>query len=208
MTALIIIAAVIAFILLMPLRAEFRLKYNDNGLEYSFLFKAFGIRLRRPNVRKKKDVSDEKQEDTDEKKEQSTPLKTVLFICNNIDGIKTAVGRIANYSAKHFIKIKRLMFHSVIGFDDAMDTALIYGCSAAVIYNAAAAAQRKLRLVKHDIKVEPDFNNPHISADIEVIITTNIFHTVVMFIIAAKHGYPLLGKYKEMFSGADAEEGD
>lgn len=200
--------AVIAFILLLPLRAEFRFSYNAEGFQYSLIFRVLGIRLKRPRVRRKKKRQEETEKTPGRKMPRITPAQAIMFLYNNLDIIKKVVCRTANYAARHLVKIKLLKLHTVIGCDDAMDTALIYGCAAAVIYNAAAAAQRRLRLMRHDISVEPDFNDPRISADIEAIITTNIFHIAVISIIGAKHGYPLLGKFKEMISGADAEGGE
>lgn len=200
--------AFIAFVLLLPLRAEFRLRYNAEGLQYSLIFRVLGIRLRQPRIRRKKKRQENTKDTQDRKKPRITPMQAIMFLHNNLDIIKKVVCRTTDYAAKHLVKIKQLKIHAVIGCDDAMDTALIYGCSAAVIYNAAAVAQRRLRLVRHDISIEPDFNDPRISADIEVIITTNIFHIAVIGILAAKHGYPLLGKFKDMISGADAEGGE
>lgn len=201
-------AAVIAFILLLPLRAELSFSYNAEGLQYSLIFKALGIRLRRLRARRKRERQENTEKKQERKKPRITPAQAVMFLYDNRDIIKRTVSRTADYAAKHLVKIKLLKLHAIIGLDDAMDTALIYGCSAAVIYNAAAAAQRRLRLVRHDISVKPDFNDPRISADIEAIITTNIFHMAVIGIIGARNGYPLLGKFKDMISGADAEGGE
>lgn len=157
-------------------------------------------------IRRRKEIQeDDTGEDSTEAGEKSGGgiIRTVNKVIENIELIKKMVINIVSYTLKHLIKIKDLMIRAEIGVDDAMQTALLYGAVSAAVYTAAGILDEHMRLTEHDIDLKADFNYPHIYAEIEAIISTNIFHLIVITAIAARYMLPLWlrNKKKEKNNG-------
>lgn len=191
-----IIAAVLLLIMLLPVRLRIYLIYDGNGfgkrIQLNFAF----IRLLPKKVKRVIDVEAREKEKEDKKPEKPKTNKInkndiFLIVKENVGEIKELIYSVLNYCFKRFIKIKRLNTRLEIGFDDAMQTALVFGAVAGFVYNVVGVADRRLRLVSHGEDLKPDFNNPHIFAEFESILSTNIFHAVAVLGIIARHGVPI-----------------
>lgn len=189
---IIIILAVLLFILLMPIRGRIYIKYIDDDLTtVSELYLWF---LKIPIRKKKKTESGEDDSEAEEQSDDESGggvWRAAYRILSNLDNIKRFVKRVLSYASKHLIKIKKLMFRAEIGVDDAMYTALLYGAVSAVVYGFAGAADEYMRLSEHDIELKADFDDPHIYAELDSIISTNILHIIIITMIAARHAVPI-----------------
>lgn len=187
-----IILAVLILILMLPVRGRIYIKYvNDDLTTISELYLWF---VKIPLRRKKKTESGRKDNTEEEEPDENSGggvWRAAYKILSNLDDIKRFVKRIISYVSKHLVKIKKLMFRAELGVDDAMYTALLYGAVSAVVYGFAGVADEYMRLSEHDIELKADFDNPHIYAELETIISTNILHIIIITMIAARHAVPI-----------------
>lgn len=197
MTAIIIIAAVIAVFAVLfsvPVSCGIYFRY-DHGIEQDIVFKYGFIRLRLPGRKEKtKKTEPEKPAKSEAKKKRGGPAPKLLitFARENKTRIKETVYAVLGYIFKRLIKINRLKIKLVLGLDDAMDTALVYGAAAGFIFNVLGVMDRKMRLGKHTTEIKPAFNDPHIFAEIEAKISTSIGRVLMLGIIGAWHILPLM----------------
>lgn len=190
-----VIAAAVALLLAVPLSMRVFIFYDVNDRYAGLTFRILGINIHKPKRKTNKQKEETHQKEPETKSAGKTE-EILSFARNNIEEIKDLVYDILGYMYKHLIRIKKLKLHLIIGTDDAMDTALIYGAVAAFVFNAVGVMDRHMRLISHDINIKPDFKKPNIFVEFEAIISTNIFHLIVLFIIAAVRGLKLLKKYK------------
>lgn len=192
-------------ILLLPLRGQVYLKYDNDDIESDFELYLFFIKIKMPDGSREKDsqkddkAKEKKQENENEEKEKhgGGVWRAVNTVLDNLPAIKKLISSVLGYVYKHLIKIKAFIVHAELGVDDAMYTALLYGALSAFIYNLAGIMDEHMRLSSYDIDVKPDFNNPHITAEFKAILSTNILHLIIIAVIAAGHGVPLWLKIKK-----------
>lgn len=184
-------------ILLIPVRGRAYLKYENDDFTSDFELRLFFIRIKPP--KKKQDKEEERAEAPAEPKEKDggRVWNAVTTIKEHIPEIKKLISEVLKYLYKHLIKIKSIELRGEFGVDDAMQTALLYGAVSAFIYNLAGVMDEYMRLGKCEIDIKPDFNDPHISAELMAIISTNIFHLIIILAIAAKNGVPLIIKIRK-----------
>ncbi len=195
-----VIAVVLAAVMLIPIRLHVLISYSDSGAGLDFDIKYGFIRLR---IGEKQEKSSGNDKRSAKKKDENKPERhgksfreNLIFIRGSIGEIKELIYAVLNYIFKRLIKIKLLSIKLILGLDDAMNTALIYGAVSSFIFNALGVIDRKMRLVRHSEEIKPDFDNPHILAECEAIISTNIFHAIAVAVIALWHGVPLYRKYR------------
>lgn len=209
MTALIVIAViavVFAFILLLPIRFRVFFKYNDNGIQSDISLK-YGVLTVFP--RGKKTGGNTRKDGSGKTKEKPSYLKMLPgFFMKNRQDVKTFITSVTKRLLSKTLKVDRLYINAVLGFSDAMDTGLIYGAVSGTVYNIAGLMDRRMRLKKHDITLKPDFNEPHIFAETEVIISTNGLNTALLAVTALVRAVPLYKKLKEMIGENDNGKSD
>lgn len=198
-----IIIAVLTLIMLMPISLHVLVSYSDEGAGVDFNIKYGPLRLTaamseiKEKASKNRGGAEEPENRAAKHNKRKKSFKENFeFIRLNIDDIKELIYAVLNYLFKRLIKIKKLSVELILGLDDAMNTALVYGAAAAFIYNAVGVMDKKMRLGRHSENVLPDFNNPHIFAELEAIISTNIFHAAVLGLIALRHGVGIYRKYR------------
>lgn len=189
-------------ILLLPIRGQVYLKYDNDDIESDFELYLFFIKIKLPDGSRKKDNREdgkakEKNNKNEEKDKSGGVWRAVSAVLDNLPAIKRLISSVLGYVYKHLIKIKAFVIHAEIGVDDAMYTALLYGALSAFIYNLAGIMEEHMRLVSYDIDVKPDFNTPHISAEIKAILSTNVLHLIIIAVIAAGQGIPLWMKMRK-----------
>lgn len=197
-----VIAAMIALLLLIPIKCRVYFRYDDEA-ETSFeLFYGFiRIRLPEPKEKPEKDKKKEEKEDKPEKEEKPKkkpdPNKLISLAWDNRDGIKRLIYAVLGYIFKHLIKINRLKIKLVIGVDDAMQTALIFGAASAFIFNVVGVMDKTMRLARHSTDLKPAFNDPHIFTEDEAVISTSIYHIIAVAVIALRYAVPLYMKFRK-----------
>lgn len=198
MRAWIIIAVIAAFILLVPIRLRVYFLWNDDG-NRSELTLSYGF-LKIKGVGKKKSVGGKVDRSNENSKRAERSYLKILprFIKRNYREIKELFAVVLKRMLKRTVKVKKLYINSEIGLEDAMNTALVYGAAAGAVYNAAGLMDRQMRLEKHSIKLHPDFDVPHIFAELEAIISTTALNVILLAAAALKKALPLYKKLKEM----------
>ena len=200
------VAAVIALLLLLPIRMSFRLRYNEEA--DGRLTITYG-----PIKKKKKNIPDdsaaaddaEKKEETEKQEKDQTragkkkisPGEIVGFAKRNLVDIKKLIGAVLKFILTRSIKINKLKLRLVIGVDDAMNTAMLYGGACALIFNSVALIDRHMRLERHSINVKPAFNEPHIFAEVETVVSTCIGNILAIAAIAVWYGLPIAWKFRK-----------
>lgn len=205
MTGLIItlcVIAVLALVTLLPISVRFYLQYNVDAegelvVKYA-MFRLFSLMIPPDETeKKKKPEKPEKPKKKDkEKKPEGTKkpidIKEVLgFLYRNRSGIKRTIVEVLHYTITRSIKIKMLRLRLVMGVEDAMDTAMIFGAASGVIFNIVGLLDRFMRLGRHDVNIKPAFNEPHIFAETDVVVSTCIFNFLVIGAIAVRYAAPI-----------------
>ena len=205
MTGLIItlcVIAVLALATLLPISVRFYLQYNVDVegilvVKYT-MFPIFTMMIppeetekaKKPEKPKKPKHYDKERKFKDTKKR--IDIKEVLgFLYRNRSGIKRTIVEVLHYTITRSIKIKMLKLRLVMGVEDAMDTAMIYGAASGVIFNIVGLLDRHMRLGRHDVNIKPAFNEPHIFAETDVVVSTCIFNFLVIGAIAIRYATPI-----------------
>lgn len=211
MTALIVISviiAVFALILLIPVRFRVFLSYNDDGINSDMLLSYAFIKIKIPPDKPDEETEEEKVTETTPEKKSSLMKVLPKFIMHNLSELKDFLKAVLGHLLSKTVRVDKLYINSELGFDDAMNTGLIYGAVAGVVYNIAGLMDRGMKLKKHDITIKPDFNVPHIMAELEAIISTNIFNAIVIAVVALVRALPLYKKLKKMIGENDNGKSD
>ncbi len=198
MAAIILIsAAVVALILFIPISFRVLLSYNDDGIKSDMLLRYGFVKIKIPHSEKgEKKHGEEKSEEAVQEKQA---LIKILpgFIFENRSEIKKCLTAVIGRLLTKTVWVDRLYINAELGFDDAMNTGLIYGALSGTVYNIAGLMDRRMRLKKHDITLKPDFNTPHITAELEAVISTNIFNAIVIAVVALIRVLPLYKKLND-----------
>lgn len=206
MLALLIIAIILAvmiFLSLIPIRLNLYFRYN-NGATHSLSLRYGFIRINLPRGDKKKEEKpqlNEAEAKPKEKRNQAAPKpgEIIAFVFDNRAAIKKMIYSVLGYMFKRAIKINKLKIKLVTGVEDAMQTALIFGAESAFIFNTIGALDKLMRIDKHSIDLKPAFNNPHIFAETEDELSTNIFNVLAIAVIALRHAIPLYFRFRKEF---------
>ena len=206
MTGLIITACVIAILALatlLPISVRFYLQYNVDVegilvVKYT-MFPIFTLPIPPPEETEKEEKPKKpkkpKQYDK-EKKLKDTKKRIDIraipgFLYRNRSAIKRTIVEVLHYTITRSIKIKMLRLRLVMGVEDAMDTAMMFGAASGVIFNIVGLLDRFMRLGKHNVNIKPAFSEPHIFAETDVVISTCIFNFLVIGAIALKNATPI-----------------
>lgn len=204
-----IIAAVIALLLLTPIRLRFWLTYNNEAegglsLKYGFIplfskdIPDEGGGEDKPEAKKpEKDKKDGTEPGAKKEKKQISPMEILGFAKRNMTAIKRLIGAVLKFVLTRSIKLDRLRLRLVMGVDDAMNTAMIFGAASALVFNTVGLIDRHMRLGSHSINIKPAFNEPHIFADIETVVSTCIFNLLAIVAIALWHAAPIAWRFRK-----------
>lgn len=203
MTVLIVlavIAVILAVILLIPISCRFYFRYN-NELEEELSISCGFLRL---NILPPPDKPEEENKAEQNKKPEKTSgtkklssKEFVSFVRAEFGSIKEMIYAVLGYMFKRAVKIKKLNIKFVLGLEDAMQTALVFGTASAFIYNVLGVIDKKMRLGRHREEIKPAFNNPHIFAELETIINTCILNILITAVIGLYHALPIYKRFKQ-----------
>lgn len=203
-----IIAAVLAILLLLPVRLEISVFYNTDGVSQYFEARYGPFRLfpRKPKKRRRPKTPPEKPEKEQAPEKGLGITRIAAFAKQESENIKELIYAVLGYLFKHLIRIESLDTRLILGLEDAMNTGLAFGSAAAFLYTVLGVIDRNMRLEKHKELYRPDFENPNIQAGVECIISTNLFHAVAILLIAARHGIPILLRFRKQVSRKENED--
>lgn len=164
MTALIVIAAVLALLTVLALlRFGASFEYSKDGLQFVCILGPVRVRLipqkninkprkaakRVKSGRRSRKPSGEKQKDA-EKQEKSGTLQAVKAV---LPTVLKAVGRFLRH-----LRIDELTVHFTITGDDPCDTALHYGYTSAGMGYLLPVLKTNFKIKKLNVSVHPSFN--------------------------------------------------
>lgn len=168
-----IIAAVIMFLSLLPIHVVFDFSYaSDNNTIYvKFLF----VHIKLYPKQQKLDKEEEKEEKQINKKtfETDKKLKKVKYI---YDKLKKDLFKLLNYIFKKAVSIKELNISTVIGTGDPMYTGILYGTVNAAVYGALGIADSKMKIKKYHVDIRSDFDNPRFDAGVYAVTSIQIMY--------------------------------
>lgn len=202
MTALVVILIAItifAFLLHIPVRITIYAKYENSKLVHDYKIKYGFITVKKRSHKKHK-----KKPETAEDKPKSdkpSPLAIIRFIKSNIELVKRLIKDVAGYTTKKLVRFEKFNITAVLGTDDAMDTALIYGGASAFLYNTVGFMERKIRMKNIMIDFKPDFTEPKIFIEFQSIIRTKIYNVIGLVWITLLRAMPLVKKRGEINNG-------
>ena len=192
MTALYIILAVVAVImllLLIPADCILEFSYNNkenNGavmIKYAFLkFKIF------PNDKVEEEVEKE-EETTDnekEKKEKTDTLGIITLIKEVYKQLKKDILNLLDYIICHAIKIKELNVSSKFGTGNPMYTGIATGAVNAGVYNIVGWIDRRMKLEKWNVSLDADFNNACLDMGVYCRLRTSCLYVLTIGFKAVK----------------------
>lgn len=206
MRALIVILAIIAIIAALtfiPVRLKVYALYQNSELDYNFKLKYGFVTIKnskKTGVSPKHEKKDKKK-DGDVNKNKPGVKNTIKFLRSNSRRIKKLVNSVVSYVTKHCIKIEKLVLNGVLGTDDAMNTAMLYGGASAFLYNSAGLLDKAIPIKGIAIDFKPDFTQQKIFVEFESIIKTRIYNIAVLAIIGVVRALPLIRKRGDLKNG-------
>ena len=191
MSAVYVILIIVAFFLLLSLIpinviADFSYNYGDNSLFLKILFfemKLYPQEKKDKKKNKKKDESPEEEKDEDKKIEKKKEKYSVNDMWYIFQSLKDNVLGLLNYIITKSLIIKDIRILADLGMGDPMYTGLLCGGVNAAVYGMLGAADAKMRLKNHDVKLNFDFDNMKIAAGVHTVIYTRL---VYVYCIAFK----------------------
>lgn len=195
-----IIAAVITLLSLIPISCGIYFRWQESETDFDLELKYGFIKIKLPLSGEKQEKKPEKKPDKEksEPKPKKKPKKVldidaiVSFAWDSRDRIKRLIAAVLGYIIKRMIKINKLKIRLVIGLDDAMQTALVFGAVNSVIFGAVGLMDRRMRLGDHSVNLKPAFNEPHIFTEDEAEIRTCIFNALALAAVALWYALPLV----------------
>lgn len=162
MVVFLIILAVLAVILLIPIRFEILYIKDEIENKVSVIVKyAFIKKSVYPQKRKKADKPEntenteepeEKEQFSFEKKKAELEKQIELFKLIKHDFVK-----LLSYTSRHAVIIDKIEFHSDFGFTDAMQTGIFTGIYNGFVYSVLGVIHHNSHLRDMDIKLQPVF---------------------------------------------------
>ena len=173
----IIIAAIVAFILLIPIKAVFEI---NNGKD--FYIKVLFIKIRRPKKKKSK----KKKASAAGKKKKTKPFDIIKIIL----AVKEDIEKFIDFAAEKCTVIEQLSFKLDFGLGDAAQTGIATGGLNAAVYSLVSVVHHKTVLKEWKIDINPDFQTEKFHAEFLCIARTRLLHIIRMGI----KGYKLYRK--------------
>lgn len=189
---ILIIAAVIALIALIPIDAAFTASYLDNstdiilGITYSFL-KIPIIPAPKKKPKKKKPKKPEKEEDTKKEKKEKPkkPLKLQIKIAKDIaDECLGDAVNLVKHLFTHTLQTKLFKLQATFGTGNPMYTGIAYGTASAAIYNLVGFIDNHSKLYEWSVDLKPDFEKAVVEGRADVTIRTRIAYIIKLALMA------------------------
>ncbi|MBO4896726.1 MAG: DUF2953 domain-containing protein [Clostridia bacterium] len=183
MTVLIIVLAVLALLLLLPVKADvsFLLLGGQDrlcvkaGIVAPFLT-VFDSTKKKAKKKKKKEESETEKEEPDKKKEKKNKKK---YSFEQIKKLLKMVFDALAFVKKHLV-ISNLKLHFHMGFDDAAQTGIAVGSAWGFLYDFVALCDRKFKLKKHSVHVAPDFTQEVFETDLNVKLSFKLIYAIIV----------------------------
>lgn len=200
LAVIIIILAVFAVILLIPVRVNLFFVLENRGVFNDYELKYGLIRIKNRRKRKKKAKSSDKP-GYDETKKDISALELLKFLKDNVKRIKDLVLSLVKYGTKKLIRIERISIKAELGSDDAMQTALLYGATSAFLYEALGILDKCVATDGIRVDYKPVFGNAEIFVELKCIIKTSLYKVICFAAIGFIKAIPLIKKRGDLKNG-------
>ena len=161
---LMIIAAVIMLLLLIPINVVFRFafKAEENEIRIKILFwdkRVF------PVIKEEEKTEDKPEQD--KKKISANAIAALLKKAGRIySATKKDLKKLINYIFAKAISVKELNISALLGTGDPMYSGILYGTVNAAVYGFLGAAYAKMKIKDYNVDIKADFDNAKLSAGI------------------------------------------
>ena len=195
MTALfiiLIIAAVIALIIFIPIDVNFAVSYIEKNTNIKLTVSYFPIKLQilpaKPKEEKPEDKTKEekpKKEKEKQPKEKQPLSKTIEFARTVLDEtLDDILGLIRHFFAKT-LRVRQFFISAKIGTGDTMYTGIAYGAANSFIYGLLGFIDNHTQLDTWNVRLDTDFDGFVIDADVDIVIRTRIAFILKLGFMAA-----------------------
>lgn len=182
---LICVLAVVAGLLLVPVRLDFRYRrdmHTGNTAAYLRIgWFRFDLTKQKPDKQKKTEKPKEEKGFSFSEFQEKFRHYTELFNTH-----KDNIGEIISYAAHHAVKIDNIEFKLDYGFEDPMYTGIAMGIISGAAYNILAFLTQQLTVSEHKIDIRPDFDMPCFRTRFWCIVRLQNVHIMVIAVKALR----------------------
>lgn len=192
---LLIIFALLGIILFLPVKMQIHLNADEKKilLKYAFLKKI----LYPTNKSEKKNEEKEKKALNESKNKYDFKLLLKLFNAEK-DVLFVFFKKSISYILNRGIKISELNISGAFGTGDPAYTGILCGGVYSAIYNAIGVLDDKGLLKKHEININPDFEEMCLNIGAYAELRVRLINATVLLVIAIKYGLKFLKIYKRV----------
>lgn len=196
---LLIIFALLGIILFIPVKMQIHLNANEKKILLKY---AFFKKILYPTNK-----SEEKEGRTEDKKEKKVlkesknkyDFEFLLKLFNAEKNILSVfLKKSISYIINHGIKISELNISGTFGTGDPAYTGILCGGVYSAIYNAIGVLEDKGLLKKHEININPDFEEMSLNIGVYAELRVRLINATVLLVIAIKYGLKFLKIYKRV----------
>lgn len=178
---LLIITAVFLLLILAPARCI--LVINSDGGEITLKYLFLRIKLY-PSEKKKSNTEKEEKKEEKTKNKKNADIKNLIKTANSIkSNLFKTLSKLLRYISRHAVTIEELNISSRFGTGDPANTGMLYGAANAALYGIIGKLKSTMKLKKHNITLEPDFDNTVFSAGLYMRLRTRIVHMFYLLCI-------------------------
>ena len=190
MTALyiiLIIAAVIALIIFIPVDAVFSMSCSDKNADGCIFIKYAFVRLKLfPTEREKEEIEADVKTEEKEVERGEKNIRALLKLAKAVySELRHDIFALISHTFCRTIRIKEINISSHFGTGDPMYTGMAIGAANAAAYNLIAAADRNMRLDNWNVSIDADFDKACLDAGVYCKIRTRIAYVIKLGIMAA-----------------------
>lgn len=194
MYILLIILAVLALILFIPVRVLVTANLSEQEIKLSYAFLKLKIY---PKPKKTENKHEKSKETTPDKKDFN--LKLILKLIKESKSVITSfLNDFVSYLIKNGIRVRELNISGKFGTGDPAYTGILCGGVYASVYNIIARLENGTGLKKHEVNLNPDFDTACFEFGMYTELVTRLWHFLVLMIIALKYGIKFMLIYKKV----------
>lgn len=198
MTALcivLIIAALIALIVLIPIDLAFKVNYYDNNSEITLGITYFLLKIpiippktkeKKKNKKKKpEEKKDEEEEKEDKPPKAKKPLNVTIRLARTVwEECAPDAVKLIKHLFGHTLQTRKFKISALFGTGNPMNTGLAYGAASAALYNLIAFIDTHSKLYEWSIDLQPDFERAMVQGAAEITIRTRIAYVLKLAFMA------------------------
>ncbi len=185
-----IIAAVIALIIFIPIDAAFSVSYAEKNADVCLTVKYFPIKLNILPAKVKKDIKKDAEKDAEKEKKDieksKRPLSQTIELAREvIDVTWDDIKKLIRDLFARTLAVKKFYVSAKIGTGDAMYTGIAYGAANAFIYGLLGFIENHTRLYDWRVDINANYDGFVIEGGADITVRTRISSVLVIGFKAA-----------------------